>query len=280
MLKRVDRILLRVVNLPAAVAHHRDVLRLPLVRQEKRVAIFRLADAETELVLHDDPDLPAEATYYLVDDVRDLYRRRRELKWSFAGPPQQVSRGYRAAAKDAFGTVLHLIDRSAGSAGGAAGAGAGEAPSDAEDARPASAGLFPGVAPRAPVKRDRLIAIYRKINRTADDLPYTPHFEGLYEQYAADFPEPRPDRAEVWRHLLTIRKSGKLPKVGEARSKPPGLEAEDRAFLRELVSPDLGRRDRLPYTPRFDEIVERFNATQRRPMAPHHLWRLVATLAK
>lgn len=272
MLKRVDRILLRVVNLPAAVAHHRDVMKLTLVRQERRLAIFRLDDAETELVLHDDPDLPTEATYFLVDDVRDLYNRRGELKWVFVGPPQRVSRGFRAAAKDAFGIVRYLIDRSGDRPGSAT-----ESP---EDARPAPGGLFPGVPARVPVRRDRLIAIYEKINRTADDLPYTPHFEGLYEQYIAGLPEPHPDRSEVWRHLLTIRKSGTLPKVGEARSKPPAITPEDRAFLRGLVAGDLGRRDRLPYTPRFDDIVERFNATQRRPMAPHHVWRIVATLAK
>ena len=49
-------------------------------RQDARVASFRLSDDDSELVLHNDPDLPAEATYYLVDDVRDLYRRREALK--------------------------------------------------------------------------------------------------------------------------------------------------------------------------------------------------------
>src|SRR6266853_1520774 len=104
MLRKVDRILLRVPGLASAVVYYRDLLGLKLVRQEARVANFRLADDSTELVLHADPDLPAEAVYFLVDDVRDLYRRRAELKLKFAGPPAQAARGYRATVKDPFGT--------------------------------------------------------------------------------------------------------------------------------------------------------------------------------
>jgi hypothetical protein len=272
MLRQVDRILVRVVNLPAAARHYRDALKLELVRQDKRVAIFKLAGGggDTELVLHDDPDLPNEATYFLVDDVRDLYRRRREMRLTFAGPPQQASRGYRATVKDGFGVVMNLIDRTTGTSAAA----------DAEDARPAAGGLFAGVTPRAAVRRDRLIETYVKINRTADDLPYTPHFESLYEQYVAGAPDPKPDRAEVWRHLLTIRKSGKLPKVGEARSKPPAVEPEQRQRLKDILGKDLGKRDRLPYTERFERIVDGFNRGLPRAMSPHHVWRLVATLAK
>src|SRR6478609_11313485 len=98
MLRRVDRIVLRVPGLPAAVAYYRDVLGVTLVRQDVRVASFQLG--ETELLLHTDPDLPAEAVYYLVDDVRDLYKRRAALKLSFVSPPTSVARGYRAIVKD------------------------------------------------------------------------------------------------------------------------------------------------------------------------------------
>src|SRR6186713_1860392 len=105
MLRKVDRIVLRVPGLPAAVAYYRDVLGLKLVRQDARLASFRLADDSAELVLHTDPDLPG-------DDVRDLYKRRAELKLAFTAPPAQVARGYRATVRDPFGTVLLLLDRS------------------------------------------------------------------------------------------------------------------------------------------------------------------------
>ena len=272
MLKGVDRILLRVPGLPAAVKYFRDVLGLRLVREETNVASFQLGNAGSELVLHSDEDLPDQAVYFLVDDVRDLYARRDALNLRFSGPPAQVSRGYRATVKDPFGNVLLLLDRSTEKGSGRA---------VVEDAKGAGTGsLFAGVPQRAPVKRDALIAAYEKIARTADDLPYTPHFESLYTQYSAEHGEPRPTRAEVWRHLLTLRKSGKLPKLGEARSKPPGVSEEDRDALRRMLGTDIGKRDRLPYTERFDTLVDEFNRTQPRPLSPHLVWRLVATLAK
>lgn len=274
MLRKVDRILLRVPGLQSAVKYYRDVLGLKLIKEETSIASFRLADGETELVLHVDADLPAEAVYYLVDDVRDLYKRREQLHLKFAGPPTQVSRGFKATVKDPFGTVLLLLDRSTDK-----GSGSGRA--TIEDAKGAGAGgLFAGVPQRVAVKREALVAMYEKIGRTADDLPYTPHFETLYSGYAAQHGEPKPTRAETWRHLLNLRKAGKLPKLGDARSRPPEVGDEDRARLREMLGADIGKRDRLPYTERFDAVVDAFNRTQPRPLSPHLVWRLVATLAK
>src|SRR5688500_7451523 len=112
MLRNVDRILIRVPSLAGAIAYYRDVLGLKLIRNDASLASFRLANGSTELVLHADPDLPGEAVYYLVDDVRDLYRRRAALRLTFSGPPTQVSKGFRATVKDPFGNVLLLLDRS------------------------------------------------------------------------------------------------------------------------------------------------------------------------
>lgn len=272
MLRKVDRILIRVPGLQSALKHYRDVLGMKLLREEHNLASFQLPDGHTELVLHTDENLPDQAIYYLVDDVRDLYQRRDALGLKFSSPPAQVSRGYRATVKDPFGNVLLLLDRSTDK-------GAGRAV--VEDAKSAGmGGLFAGVPQRVTVKRGALIAAYEKVGRTADDLPYTPHFESLYSGYAAQLGEPRPTRAEVWRHLLNLRKGGKLPKLGEARSTPPAVSDEDRAALRGALGADIGKRDRLPYTERFDAIVDDFNRTQPRPLSPHLVWRLVATLAK
>jgi len=269
MLRRIDRILIRVSSVTGAVRYYRDVLGLRLVREEAHLATLQLADDSlTQIVLHADPDLPAEGVYFLVDDVRELYRRRTELKLTFVGPPVRVARGYSATVKDPFGTVLQLLDRTA------------EAGSDAEDARPAGATLFAGVEQRVPPKRDLLIQLYVQVGRTADDLPYTPHFEKLYEPYIGAHADPKPSRAEVWRHLLNLRKAGRLPKLGPARSKPPPLDAEQRDRLRALLADDIGKRDRLPYTSRFDQLVDSFNKTLPRPLSPHLIWRAIATLAK
>jgi catechol 2,3-dioxygenase-like lactoylglutathione lyase family enzyme len=268
VLKRVDRILMRVPSLEGAVTYYRDVLGLKLLRRTKGIACFKMAEGETEIVLHTDVDLPDGATYFLVDDVRDLYRRREQLGLTFVSTPAPSSRGFRATVKDELGTVLLLIDRSAAGGGG----------ESIEDAKPPGA-LFAGMEQKAPVKREPLVQIYEKLGRTADDLPYTPHFETLYSSYVPHFDTP-PTRREVWRHLLNLRKAGKLPKLGEARSKPPKVSDEARQHLGELLGEDVGKRDRLPYTPRFDELVNKFNDSQPRRLSPHLVWRLVATLAK
>jgi catechol 2,3-dioxygenase-like lactoylglutathione lyase family enzyme len=278
MLQRVDRILLRVPQLDGAVKYYRDVLGLPLVRKSGNVASFHLSAAhDTELVLHTDADLPAEATYFLVDDVRELYRRRGELKLKFTGPPQPVSRGYRATVKDPFDNVLLLLDRTGERKSSTDGRG-GSA-DVIEDAKPPG-GLFAGVESRIPVKRDALVKAYESIGRTADDLPYTPHFETMFNGYAAALGEPKPTRQEVWRHLLNLRKAGKLPKLGDAKSRPPKVDPEDQQLLRELLGEDIGKRDRLPYSDRFDKLVNEFNRGRSPKMSPHLVWRVVAKLAK
>jgi catechol 2,3-dioxygenase-like lactoylglutathione lyase family enzyme len=269
MLRKIDRMLLRVPNLDAAVRYYRDVVGLKVLRHDARVANLKLADTDAELVLHADPDLPDQAVYYLVDDVRDLHRRRADLRLAFISGPTPVSRGYSATVKDPFGNVLLLLDRSADSSG-----------TVVEDGKAAGGTLFAGIEQRTPAKRDLLAKLYEKVGRTADDLPYTPHFESLYAGYVADHAEPKPTRGEVWRHLLNMRKAGKLPKLGEARSPAPDIAPEHRQKLKEMLGEDIGRRDRLPYSPRFDQIVDQFNKTQGRPLSPHLVWRLVATLAK
>ena len=267
MLKRVDRVIFRVPQLKSAVAYYRDVLGMKLLRETANLATFALG--EGELVLHTDPDLPAEATYYLVDDVREIYRRREELKLKFTSPPVPIARGFRVTAKDPFGNVLLLLDRSTES----------DSNSAIEDAKPPGS-LFAGVEHKVATKREALVRLYEQIGRTADDLPYTPHFESLYADYASQYDEPRPTRQEVWRHLLNLRKAGKLPKLGEARSAPPEVDPDARERLRQMLGADIGKRDRLPYTKRFDGLVDEFNQTLPRRLSPHLVWRLVATLAK
>jgi catechol 2,3-dioxygenase-like lactoylglutathione lyase family enzyme len=267
MIRKVDRLILRVPSLDAAARYYGETMGLRLVRKEKAVAIFRLPDDVTELVLHSDPDQPAEAVYLLVDDVRELYRRRDELKLHFQSPPRQVSRGFSATVRDPFGTVLNLLDRTTGDQ------------TIFEDAKSSDV-LFPGVENRAPVKRQELIELYEQVGVTADDLPYTPQFEKLHHAYAKAQSDSKLAKHETWRHLLNLRKAGKLPKLGESRFIAPAVEPEDEQKLREMLGEDIGKRDRLPYTPRFDQIVNEFNARMKKPLSPHQVWRLVAKIAK
>src|SRR5438067_6373103 len=141
MLRKVDRVILRVPQLAGAVRYYRDVLGMKLNRQESNLASFALEQGE--LVLHCDPELPGEATYFLVDDVQDLYRRRDELQLKFTSRPLAVARGFRATVKDPFGNVLLLLDRSTerGSS------------QTVEDAK-APGALFEGVEAKLPARRD------------------------------------------------------------------------------------------------------------------------------
>jgi catechol 2,3-dioxygenase-like lactoylglutathione lyase family enzyme len=269
VLRRVDRIILRVPALASAVGYYRDVLGMKLLREDSRAASLLMGDGVTEIVLRDDPDQPSEEVYYLVEDVRDLYARRGKLRLKFVHPPRQAAHGYRAAVKDPFGNVLMLLDRTTGSAGA----------NIAEDAA-APTMLFSGIEGTVPAKPKLLGEVYEQIGRTADDLPYTPQFEELCNLYSSRFSEPKPTKREVWRHLLNLRKAGKLPKLGEARSPSPDVSEEARRIVKELLGKDIGKRDRLPYSERFDRLVDEFNRTQERPLSPHLVWRLVAKLAK
>jgi hypothetical protein len=155
--------------------------------------------------------------------------------------------------------------------------GGGEAVEDGK----APGALFSGVEEKVEVKREELIRVYEQIGRTADDLPYTPDFEKLHAAYCAQHRERKPEKRETWRHLLNLRKAGKLPKLGEARSKAPEIEDEQKQKLRQLIGEDMGKRDRLPYTEKFDKLVDEFNKGRGgRTLSPHLVWRLVATLAK
>jgi catechol 2,3-dioxygenase-like lactoylglutathione lyase family enzyme len=268
MLLRIDRVMLRVPNVAAAAKFYTEVLGMKISRQQKDRASLRFAEGQSELLLHNDEALPSGEVYYLVENVRDLFERRAELKLHFTQPPQQAGRGYRAMIRDPFGNAMIIIDRTSA---------AGE--SAVEDGK-APGALFAGVAEKVEVKRDVLVRIYEEIGRTADDLPYTPEFVKLHTAYAAKFHENKPTQQETWRQLLNLRKAGKLPKLGEARSKAPEIEEEERQKLRDLLGDDIGKRDRLPYTDKFDKLVDQFNKGRPRNLSPHLVWRLVATLAK
>lgn len=276
MLQGVDRVLFRVPSLDAAVTYYRDTLKMKLLRRERSTAAFALGEGSSgsgggaELILHDSPDLPAQAVYFRVASVDEVHDQRDALRLKFSTPPRAVSKGKSATVRDPFGNVLLLLDRTKEAQAG----------NVIESVAPAGGNLFAGVEPRISPKRDALVAAYEKIARTADDLPYTHHFESLYAQYLTHFTPPLPSRQEVWRHLLNTRKGGKLPKLGEARSIPPEATDAERNLLKALLGEEIGRRDRLPYTKPFDELVEAFNKATRRNLTPHQIWRLVATLAK
>lgn len=141
-------------------------------------------------------------------------------------------------------------------------------------------GLFGEQPP--PDAHDRLlIAAYERGGRTLDDLPYTPQFDAIMGELRGT-PAEAPPRTMLHR-LHTIRKAGKLPRLGRTDAPPPRIEHDEEARLTELVAQavgTLGQRDQLPYAPVFDRLVERFNTLTGRSLTPHDVWRLIARLAK
>ncbi len=122
-----------------------------------------------------------------------------------------------------------------------------------------------------------IIAAYATQKRTLDDLPYTEQFEAIAQTVGND------DRAALFHRLHNIRKAGRLPKVGKAWEAAPLITDEQAGLMTQLVERAVGRlslRDQLPYTPAFDEIVQRFNAQAGLHFSPHRVWRVIAKLAK
>jgi len=132
-----------------------------------------------------------------------------------------------------------------------------------------------------------LISVYARQGRTLDDLPYTPEFEAIHRAMVGDGGSDEPmgtlSRADLFHWLHNLRKAGRLPRMGRAASSPPRIAAEHEKLLVEMVTKCLGRislRDRLPFTPQFDEILTAFNAQAGLNLTQHALWRIVAKLAK
>lgn len=130
-----------------------------------------------------------------------------------------------------------------------------------------------------PEQDSALIAAYERGRRTLDDLPYTEEFEQVRAVARASGLSDR----EAFSRLHNLRKAGRLPRLGQAASYPPRLEPAEELVLRDLVTEavgSLGMRDRLPFTPEFDHVVEVFNARTGRALSMHDAWRVIAKLAK
>lgn len=126
-----------------------------------------------------------------------------------------------------------------------------------------------------------LVAAYQETGRTLDDLPYTQDFNDLVSRVQKDFPDL--DERQIFHRLTSLRKAGRLPRLGSGRTRVVRLDAFEEELIGDLAAQivgTLGQRDRLPYTQEFDQVVSEFNARTNRELSPHDVWRLVARVAK
>jgi len=144
----------------------------------------------------------------------------------------------------------------------------------------ASPTLFDAEAPAPDAVKIEIAKQYSRVGRTLDDLPYTDDFEQLWSALAK---ATNMGRREFFHKLHNLRKAGDLPRLGRAVGSPPRISPQDERELAGLVIAELGtlgQRDRLPYTPEFDRIVEAFTTKTGRELSRHDCWRLIAKLAK
>lgn len=142
-------------------------------------------------------------------------------------------------------------------------------------------GLFDSNPNVLSARDSALVAAYERAGRTLDDLPYTKEFTRLMDEVRQH--EPHALQGEIFRRLHTLRKAGKLPKLGRGQSVPPVIKPEEEEVLAALVVSacgTLGQRDRLVYSPEFERLVLEFNQRTQRDLIPHDVWRLVAKIAK
>lgn len=104
---------------------------------------------------------------------------------------------------------------------------------------------------------EKLIAAYGKIGKPVDHLPYAPEFDKLLHELNIENPTDE-RRAEVFHHLLRLRKTARLPRfLGmalDASSDTVTLSADDEELISAYSRVGRGL-DWLPYTEDFDKLV-------------------------
>ena len=223
-----------------------DTYGATIGRQDHAAVSLMLRDGG-EIVLHADASLPEQALYLLVDDVREMHASRAALKLDFRTPPTRGSRGYFATIRDPFGVVLQIADASLDPTARASDPDqtSVDQPSPtafATAAHPsAEPSLFGSGAPRKH-KPDRaaLAAIYGQLGRTADDLPYTSHFETLYDAYMRHLADPKPGP----RRGVAAPAHGQKGRCAAQTGRCPIDTAGDRRRRCQTASRPAGRRDR------------------------------------
>ena len=113
VLRKIDCVMLRVVDLDATAAFYGRVFGLrPLWRDSTSVGMG-LPETDAEIVLHTmADDLPS--VHYLVDDVRAAVADYRAAGCAVRAEPFEIAIGWCAVVEDLDGNALGVLDMSAG----------------------------------------------------------------------------------------------------------------------------------------------------------------------
>jgi lactoylglutathione lyase len=115
MFKKIDCVMIRVGRVAAAEKFYSDVFGLKAHWREAESVGMRLAETDTEIVLHSNASIPNKVeVHYLVDDVVVAVKRYAEKGCRVVVQPFDVLIGKCAVIKDPFDTTICLLDLSSG----------------------------------------------------------------------------------------------------------------------------------------------------------------------
>ena len=114
-----------------------------------------------------------------------------------------------------------------------------------------------------------------------DRLPYSPEFKDLKSHFVAHLDQSITDN-EFWTLLAREAKKGGLGKTQRQKRSTVevALSHDEQLEVLRLFPDGIGGRDRLPYTPQFDELHRRFRWLTQRTLSKHQFWRAMTNVAK
>lgn len=138
---------------------------------------------------------------------------------------------------------------------------------------------FTWSAPPLTAEDEKLVAAYKRIGSPLDALPFTEDFDELIRQ--VDKTPNDSNRAEVFRRLLTLRKTARLPRadaiqgVGEERA-PLSIEDQELLSAYQRIGRPL---DALPYTEDFEKLMDELGKSKT-PALKHAIFQGLLRLRK
>jgi len=115
MLRKIDCIMLRVEDVPAAMAYYADVFGLRPVWWDEESAGMAFPETDAEIVLHCKSDIPSSAeAHYLVDDVTTAVETLAAKGCRILAAPFDIAIGKCAVIADPFGIRLCILDMTKG----------------------------------------------------------------------------------------------------------------------------------------------------------------------
>jgi lactoylglutathione lyase len=115
MLRKIDCVMIRVADVPAAAAFYAETFGMKWLWEDDNTVGMGFADTDAEIVLHNSTDIPHDVeVHYLVDNVSDAVRGYEEKGCTILVQPFDIAIGQCAVIQDPFGTMMCILDMTKG----------------------------------------------------------------------------------------------------------------------------------------------------------------------